>query len=112
MDNLEAGMLIRKLRQERGWKLKDLADKLEISFSALSKIENGSQEITYIMLRKICIQFDITLSHFFKQLENSINIDSEEIDIEHVDMLTEIVNEIKKLPPSQQKALYILLKHR
>lgn len=112
MDNKETGMLIRKIRQEHGWKLVDLAEKLDISFSSLSKIENGTQDITYTMLRKICNQFDISLSQFFRQLENSINIDAEKIEAEEIDVLAEITKEIEKLSVVQQKALYILLKQR
>lgn len=112
MDNKETGMLIRKIRQEHGWKLVELAEKLEISFSSLSKIENGTQDITYTMLRKICNQYDISLSNFFQQLENSINLDTEKIEPDEIDVLTEIMKEVEKLSAVQQKALYILLKQR
>lgn len=105
-------MLIRKIRQENDWKLIDLAEKLDISFSSLSKIENGTQDITYIMLRKICNQFDLSLSQFFKELEHSINIEAEANDLEEIDILFELTKEIEKLSVVQQKALYILLKQR
>lgn len=105
-------MLIRKIRQENDWKLIDLAEKLDISFSSLSKIENGTQDITYTMLRKICNQFDLSLSQFFRKLEHSINIEAEANDLEEIDILLELTKEIEKLSVVQQKALYILLKQR
>ncbi|MEK4701295.1 helix-turn-helix domain-containing protein [Solibacillus silvestris] len=105
-------MLIRKIRQENDWKLIDLAEKLDISFSSLSKIENGTQDITYTMLRKICNQFDLSLSQFFRELEHSINIEAEANDLEEIDILLELTKEIEKLSVVQQKALYILLKQR
>ena len=41
MDQIKIGMFIQKLRKEKGLTQKELADKFNISFQAVSKWENG-----------------------------------------------------------------------
>lgn len=41
MDSIQTGQLIRKLRTERGWTQKELADALMISDRTVSKWERG-----------------------------------------------------------------------
>ena len=53
-----------KLREERKIAQKELAGKLNISQSKLSKIENGIGKIDFIVLEDICEHYGIDISEF------------------------------------------------
>lgn len=52
------GMAVRHLRQSAGISQLDLAERLEISASYLSQIENDRREASLPLLRKIASQFE------------------------------------------------------
>lgn len=59
------GSTIAKLRKEKGMTQKDLGDKLNISYQAVSKWENNLSEPDLATIEKICEIFDISMSEFF-----------------------------------------------
>jgi transcriptional regulator with XRE-family HTH domain len=58
------GVRIRKLRQERGWKLAELSARSGIAISTLSKVETGALSLAYDRLLKVANAFDLGLSEF------------------------------------------------
>jgi transcriptional regulator with XRE-family HTH domain len=50
---LDLGKTIRILRQARGWKLSDLADKAKVSVSFLSLVESGDRQPSLDVLRRV-----------------------------------------------------------
>ncbi|QNG60360.1 helix-turn-helix transcriptional regulator [Bacillus sp. PAMC26568] len=64
MNNEKVGEKIKKLRKERGYSQTDLAERLEISDSYLSKIERG-QRISFKMLDRFAEFFGKDRSYFF-----------------------------------------------
>ncbi len=66
------GQRIRDLRLEKGWTLKDLAAKCELSTSFLSQVERGLSSVSITSLHIICQALGMTLGEFFRQLGDGI----------------------------------------
>ncbi len=60
----EYGIKIKKLRKEKGYTLRQLAEKTGLSVGFLSKIEHCSSTPSYPALQKICFALDVTSSVF------------------------------------------------
>lgn len=114
MNYLQAGKLIRKLRRKNNLSMIEFAKMVGISQPSLSRIENGNQEITFQFLEKACETFNISMSDFFRILEEKSklqkvhlkkenNVNSEE------ELDTILANMISTLSFEQKKGLYIFL---
>lgn len=116
MNNLIVGKLIKRLRQEKDWTMSDFAKKIKISQPSLSRIENGTQELSLSLLSTICEKLDISLSDFFRRLESNPQIpfiplksivdNSSESSEE---MERNLFTWISSLNVEQKKALYTLI---
>jgi len=80
MSKIKLGELIRKLRKEKGFSLRGLADKIDVSFVNISHIENGRIETSNKTLKQIAKALDYdrdqllaTASTIDNELENIIN---------------------------------------
>ena len=61
--NLEAlGNRIQSLRVDRGLKLRELADRSDVSVSMLSSVERGEKAPTVVVLDRIAAGLDVTLA--------------------------------------------------
>jgi transcriptional regulator with XRE-family HTH domain len=58
---LKVGQNIRNLRLKYGWSLRDAARRLDISTSALSKIETGVTDVNLSRLEQIAHIFEVNL---------------------------------------------------
>ncbi|WP_264536115.1 helix-turn-helix domain-containing protein [Flavobacterium sp. N1736] len=65
---------IKKIRLERGLSIQDMADRLNIDFSAYSRLESGNTFTWGKYLEDILIIFDITPESFFKGIIGKKNI--------------------------------------
>ncbi|MBP1042541.1 helix-turn-helix transcriptional regulator [Vagococcus sp. BWB3-3] len=65
MENI--GELVKKLRKEHGYTLKDLSQKLNLSVGFLSQFERGVTTIAVEHLVKIATLFNVPINHFFTQ---------------------------------------------
>ncbi|MDD4903971.1 MAG: cupin domain-containing protein [Candidatus Bipolaricaulis sp.] len=66
------GQRIRDLRLEKGWTLKELAARCELSTSFLSQVERGLSSVSITSLHIICQALGMTLGEFFRQLGDGI----------------------------------------
>jgi transcriptional regulator with XRE-family HTH domain len=64
---------IYRLRMASGMRQNDLAKKLNVPQSFISKIENGERRLDIIELREICNCLDTNLLEFVSELEKNIN---------------------------------------
>jgi transcriptional regulator with XRE-family HTH domain len=81
------GQHIRELRQERGWTLKELAERCELSMSFISQVERGLCSISIASLHTICQALGVPLAGFFAQVDASIGTTLSS------DRLTEVMKE-------------------
>ncbi|MEJ9152282.1 MULTISPECIES: helix-turn-helix domain-containing protein [Bacillaceae] len=116
MNNLFIGRLIREMRREREITMVDFAKKINISQPTLSRIESGNQEVSFSLLVKICREFDISLSDFFRRLEGKSElqklqlplVDQDSLDIDK-ELEEKLISMISSLSTEQKKGLYVLL---
>ena len=67
------GTRIKNLRKEEKMSQEELASKLGISRSYLTKIENGQRGLSIEIMQKLCKVFNITMEEFFGTLEEKDN---------------------------------------
>jgi transcriptional regulator with XRE-family HTH domain len=61
-----------RLRLGSGLRQSDLADKLQVPQSFISKIESGERKIDLIELREICIALGSNLKEFINEFEKAL----------------------------------------
>ena len=79
---MNLGLIIRKIRQEKGIKQEELANSLNISQGTLSKIENGEMKIDFYTVINIITYTKTSITYFLPtelllnlQIENPNIID-------------------------------------
>ena len=84
MELKELGKNIRRIRQEKGLTQENVANDLDISLTAYTKIERGETNVSFLRLSQIADYFQVELIRFvsacpgeekmpfFKQLEKDI----------------------------------------
>lgn len=73
MDNIKAGNLIKEKRNEKGMTQKELAEKLNVSTSAVSKWENGKGFPDISILEPLASALDISIAEIIKGEQNNIS---------------------------------------
>ena len=69
MDSVKIGELIKEIRKKNNLTQKDLADKYNVSYQAVSKWENGKNLPDITLLHQICLDYNID----FSLMVNGIN---------------------------------------
>lgn len=70
--------LLKKTRVEAGLRQIDLAKKLRVPQSMISKYEVGERRIDLLELRDICAALGVSLAEFVEQLETLLSKESHE----------------------------------
>ena len=70
------GRRLREIRLERGISLRELARRLELSPSAVSKIETGKMQPSVRTLHALVAEFDLTTGMVARALTGSIAVSS------------------------------------
>ena len=70
INHKKIGRQIRELRLLRGWKQKDLAEKIGLSRPAICNIEAGKRSLTLNTLKRFCEVFEIDISYFGIETDN------------------------------------------
>jgi transcriptional regulator with XRE-family HTH domain len=65
--------LLRKFRKDKGIRQVELAQKLGVPQSFISKYESGDRRLDILELRQVCDAIGISLQKFIQELENSLN---------------------------------------
>lgn len=66
--------LLKKIRIEAGLRQVDLAKRLKVSQSMISKYEVGERRIDLLELREICVALDVCLVDVVKRFEHLLSI--------------------------------------
>ena len=111
----QLGKFLRKLRIDRGELLRTMAEKLGISMSFLSSVENGKKNMPTEWITKIpdLYQFNNTQKSEFDQAvaesEKGIGLKFEGLSEENKRISVAFARKIKTLSPEAQKAIQDLL---
>jgi transcriptional regulator with XRE-family HTH domain len=65
--------LLRRIRQEKGIRQVELAEKLGVPQSFISKYESGDRALDILELRQICKAIGISLEEFVRKLEERLH---------------------------------------
>ena len=71
--NTQVGNRIRRLRENKGFSQEEMAEKLQISRSAYSRIENGETNSWVNHIEKLCKELDMKIEDLFINTDNIIN---------------------------------------
>lgn len=66
-------VLLKRIRQYKGIRQVELAEKLGVPQSFVSKYESGDRRLDVLELRQVCDAIGISLQEFIHELENSLN---------------------------------------
>jgi len=66
-------ILLKEIRQRQGLTQVELAEKLGVPQSFISKYESGERQLDILELRQICQFTGISFDNFVRQLEEKIN---------------------------------------
>jgi transcriptional regulator with XRE-family HTH domain len=66
-------LLLKDMRQKRGIRQVDLAERLGVPQSFISKYESGERQLDILELRRICQVIGIAFEDFVRQLEDMLN---------------------------------------
>lgn len=72
--------ILKKIRVEAGLRQVDLAKKLNVPQSMISKYEVGERRIDLLELREICAALGVSLVEVVEQLEHLLSEDTNEAD--------------------------------
>lgn len=64
--------LLREVRQEAGLRQRDLAERIGVPQSFVSKCESGERRLDIVELRALCVALGVPLSDFVIRLEKRI----------------------------------------
>lgn len=64
------GKQLQELRKARGWRQIEVADKVNLSRSAISNIESGKRALTLSTLKRFCELYSIDISYFGMETNN------------------------------------------
>ena len=64
--------LLRRIRLDAGLRQEDLAKRLGVPQSFVSKCESGERRLDLVEIRQICKAVDISLSEFVERFEKSL----------------------------------------
>ena len=65
--------LLKRIRAEKGIRQIELAEKLGVPQSFISKYEAGDRRLDILELREVCQAAGVTLQEFIRKLEESLN---------------------------------------
>lgn len=99
VDNNQIGVRLKTLRKAKNLTTQELADKVNVSQSYISRFENGRAIPDIVMLERILIALGTDLSSFF----------ASEVQEEPVDLM-ELINTAKTLSPETRIKLNDFLK--
>ncbi len=66
-------VLLKKIRQDKGIRQIELAERLGVPQSFVSKYESGDRRLDILELRQVCEAMGISLGEFIRKLENNLN---------------------------------------
>ena len=104
MSKKSLGDLIRKLRKEKGFSLRKLAEKVDVSYVNIAHIENGRVETTKSILKQLSKALDYDIDKLLA-VGNNVGEDIEKIITKKPDVVPEFLRTAKNLTKEEWKQL-------
>ena len=95
---MDLGKNIRKIREQKGLKQKEVANELKIGYTNYNKIENGIREITVTELKQFALLFDMTVDqilNFEGELPKEISLENK-TEIEQFKLIQQLEDDDKQ----------------
>lgn len=89
------GDILRKLRNDKGLTQKQLADKLELSVTAVSKYELGTAYPPFEKMREISAIFNVTMDYLYG-METSTAISTVNLSGKQADILRSLADDFRR----------------
>lgn len=112
------GKFSRKLRIDNGELLKDMADKLEVTSSYLSAVENGKRNVPRKWIKTIVALYDLEQSEI-EELSNAVNQSQLDLKVnlqgfnkDDKNLMMAFAREFKELEDSDKVKIKNILKKR
>ena len=67
--NGSLGNLVRSFRQENGWTLREMSQRVDIPLSTLAKVENDKLSLNYEKLQHLASRLGLSISEFLSQAD-------------------------------------------
>ena len=84
---MQLGTPLRSLRNQRGWKLGDLAQRTNLSEAYLSRIESGERQPSLAVLFNLAGTYHISMASLFEEQPLSSSVVVRFMDMQHTSML-------------------------
>ncbi|QQR97065.1 MAG: helix-turn-helix transcriptional regulator [Sphingobacteriales bacterium] len=110
--SVESALRIKKIREFRNFTQQYMADQLDISQNAYSKIENGTTKITIDRLEKIAQLLDVPLENVISHEKQVFNVENHAKFYAHIENLHEENKEILLQQIEFQKQQLIFLQQQ
>ena len=111
MGNKILGLLIRKLRKEKGLSLRKLAEKVDISFVNIAHIENGRVVTSEEIIKQLAKALDYDVDKLLAAAD-SVNEDIKKIIKKMPTAVPAFLRTAKNLPEDEWKELTDQIKNR
>ena len=107
--SVESALRIKKIREFRNFTQQHLADKLDISQNAYSKIENGTTKLTIDRLEQIANLLDVPIESVLSNEKQVFNVENHAKFYAHIENLYEESKEILQQQIESQKQQVVFL---
>ncbi len=110
------GKFLRKLRIDNNEYLKDMSQKLDVSISYLSAIENGVKKISPDLVEKIILVYSLDVEQIDKlkmyvmEANNSVDLDLSKLDDNKLDLTYRFARNVSYLSESDINLIREILK--
>ena len=112
------GRFLRKLRIDRGEILKDMADKLEVSVSFLSAVENGKKRMPTAWNGRICSLYELNegqkeeFTKVIADTEKAIELDFSGVSASKRELAVSFARKFSDIDDTQLEEIQKILKRR
>lgn len=103
------GDILKKLRQEKNWTQKDLAEKLHKAESTVGMWEQGRRELDYESLKEIADLFQVSTDFLLGRVTNKTDRKGDK-DIEFDDFQFALYGEVKDLSDEEKQDILDMVK--
>ena len=111
MGNKTLGLLIRKLRKDKGFSLRKLAEKVDISFVNIAHIENGRVATSEKVIKQLAKALDYDVDKLLA-VADSVNEDIKKIIKKMPTLVPDFLRTAKNLTEDEWKDLTEQIKNR